>query len=194
MRQFSRINVLSVYVEPAFLDSAACSRIRRAMDAGVPEDAEVLDATFERREEIRRARSVDPDALVIGEVETRLEARRETIARFFGVEISDREGAGFLRYPPGGFYALHRDRAVAASWPGAARRRIAVVVFLNSSLERDASGEFRGGTLRLFLNEEALDVEPQQGLLVAFVADLLHEVTEVRDGTRDAIVDWFYGT
>jgi predicted 2-oxoglutarate/Fe(II)-dependent dioxygenase YbiX len=184
----------SVYVEPAFLDRAACSRIRRAMDAGVPEEAEVLGVTVERREEVRRARSIEPDALVIAEVEARLEARRETIARFFGVEFGEREGAGFLRYPPGGFYTLHRDRAVTASWPGAARRAVAIIVFLNSSLDRDASGEFRGGTLRLLANEEALDIEPQQGLLVAFAADLPHEVTEVREGTRDAIVDWFYGT
>ena len=38
-----------------------------------------------------------------------------------------------------------------------------------------------------------MSVVPQAGLLVAFSADVLHEVTEVRAGTRDTIVDWFYG-
>ena len=27
---------------------------------------------------------------------------------------------------------------------------------------------------------------------MAFPADVLHEVTEVRGGTRDTVVDWFY--
>ena len=185
--------MIPVYFVPAFLDAGDCSRIRHAMDAGTPEGAEVLDAEFERRDEVRRAFSIDPDVQVIRDVEARLEAARGAIARFFRVDLAEREGTGFLRYPPGGFYAPHRDRAVAASWPGAARRAVAIVVFLNGSLDRESSGEFRGGTLRLYSGEESVDVEPQQGLLVAFAADLLHEVTEVREGTRDAVVDWFYG-
>jgi len=164
------------------------------MDVGVVDPAAVLDGTIEPRDEVRRASSIEPDASVIRHVEQHLEARRETIARFFGVELSDREGAGFLRYATGGFYAPHRDRVADASWPGAIRRTVAVVIFLNSSLDGEPKGDFRGGTLRLFEHGRVVDVQPRQGLLVAFSADLLHEVTEVQDGTRDAIVDWFYGT
>jgi predicted 2-oxoglutarate/Fe(II)-dependent dioxygenase YbiX len=40
--------------------------------------------------------------------------------------------------------------------------------------------------------DSPIDVHPLEGLLVAFSADVLHEVTVVRGGTRDAIVDWFY--
>ena len=69
-----------------------------------------------------------------------------------------------------------------ASWPEAARRSVAVVLFLN--------GDFEGGLLRLFAGE-TIEIAPQAGLLVAFPADLLHEVTVV-SGTRDAVVDWFY--
>ena len=54
------------------------------------------------------------------------------------------------------------------------------------------SGDFDGGMLRLYVDEEPLDVRPEEGLLVAFPADVLHEVTVVRAGTRDAVVDWFY--
>jgi len=35
-------------------------------------------------------------------------------------------------------------------------------------------------------------VIPRRGLLVAFPSSTPHEVTPVVDGTRDAVVDWFY--
>ena len=47
--------------------------------------------------------------------------------------------------------------------------------------------------LRLYPDEgEPIDVEPVEGLLVAFPATMLHEVTRVGDAVRDAVVDWFY--
>jgi predicted 2-oxoglutarate/Fe(II)-dependent dioxygenase YbiX len=182
--------VLAPYIDPDFLARDTCLRIRQAMDAGQPESAEVLHDTIEHRDEVRRASYVEVDAVVLHDVEARLDARRSDIGAFFGIALSAREGAGFVRYPDGGFYRPHRDRANVPSWPEAARRRIAVVVFLNSSRESDPHGGFAGGVLRLLEGEARL--APKAGMLVAFPADVLHEVTMVRDGTRDAIVDWFY--
>jgi predicted 2-oxoglutarate/Fe(II)-dependent dioxygenase YbiX len=181
----------AVYRDPAFLSGDDCARIRQAMDDGVEEAAEVLDAQIERRDRVRRAASIDIDERIRTDVEGRLDAARAVIASFHGVRLGPREGAGFIRYPDGGFYRPHRDRAAAPAWPDAARRRIAVVVFLNSSSGRPAAG-FSGGTLRLFVDASPVDVHPQTGLLVAFPADALHEVTAVCGGPRDAIVDWFY--
>ena len=162
------------------------------MDAGEVEQAEILDGTIEARAGVRRAWSIEPEAAIIHDVEQRLDSRRTTIARFFHLDLSEREGAGFVRYPDGGFYAAHRDRAADLSWPDAARRAVAVVVFLNGSTDGGLPGEFGGGTLRLLAGDEAVDIQPRPGLLVAFPADVLHEVTIVRDGVRDTIVDWFY--
>jgi predicted 2-oxoglutarate/Fe(II)-dependent dioxygenase YbiX len=187
-----RVAVQAVYRDPAFLVPDSCERIRRAMDAGIAESAEVLEGQIERRDAVRLAASIEIDDLVRADVETRLDAVREAIATFHGVQLGPREGAGFIRYPDGGFYRSHRDRASVASWPEAARRRIAVVVFLNSSKEGGADG-FAGGILRLFVDASAIEIPPSAGLLVAFPADALHEVTAVRGGTRDAVVDWFYG-
>ena len=174
--------VLGPYLEPAFLDIETCRRIRRAMDAGTADDAEIIAGAFERRDAVRRATSIEIDDAIVRDVEARLDARRQAIAAFYGVEISEREGPGFIRYAEGGFYAPHRDRAEGSSWPGAARRRIALVAFLN-----DATG-----TLRLFVGDAPVDVLPREGLLAAFPADVLHEVTVVRGGVRDVVVDWFY--
>ena len=60
-----------------------------------------------------------------------------------------------------------------------------MVVFLNDG--------FTGGTLNLLDGSSARAIVPQEGTLVAFSADTLHEVAPVVDGTRDTVVDWFYG-
>lgn len=161
------------------------------MDAGRAESAEVLHDTIDEQDAVRRAHYVDVAPSVLADVESRLDAERAAIAAHFALPLTGREGAGFVRYPDGGFYRPHRDRADVPSWPDAIRRRIAVVLFLNGSRDIDPGGDFDGGILRL-LEGHAIDLVPQQGTLVAFRADLLHEVTVVRGGRRDAIVDWFY--
>lgn len=159
------------------------------MDRGIPEPAEILASGPPSAEpalpnpEIRRAVSIEIDPGTLEDVERRLDAQREAIAAFFEVRLDGREGAGFLRYEAGGFYRPHRDRADAASWQGASRRRVALVIFLND--------DFAGGTLRL-LDDESIDVVPRAGTLVAFPATALHEVLPVVSGTRDVVVDWFY--
>ena len=152
------------------------------MDAGAVEPAEVLAGAIAVDAQIRRAETIDVDPATITDIERRLDACRDEIARFFGRTLSAREGVNFLRYQAGGVYLPHVDRAVDQSWPDAARRQIAVVVFLNDG--------FAGGELHIV--DARQTVVPQEGLLVAFDAGLLHEVEPVRQGTRDVVVDWFY--
>lgn len=165
-----------------FLDDATCRAVREGMDRGEIEPAEVLAGESAIAGEVRRAASVEVGPATRALVERRLDEQCDALAAYFGVELAGREGSGFLRYGNGDFYRPHRDRADVASWPGAARRLLTVVVFLNA-------GGFTGGVLRV--GDDA--VVPAAGLLVAFPADALHEVTTVRGGVRDAVVDWFLG-
>ena len=174
-----------MFTEPDFLSADDCHRVRAAMDRARPEPGEVLGDTVAHRDDVRRVTVLEVDDATIAFVERRLDARRTVIAAFFDLPLTAREGCGLLRYAAGGFYAPHRDRGDVPAWPGAARRRLALVVFLND--------DFTGGRLRLFVDEpEPVVIVPRQGLLVAFPADALHEVSPVEDGIRDAVVDWFY--
>ena len=105
-----------------FFDLATCRAVRGGMDAGVVEPAEVLDDDIEAQDDVRRAASIDVDARILDEVERRLDEARGRVGEFFALPLTGREGAGFLRYGPGGFYRPHRDRAIAGAWPGAAHR------------------------------------------------------------------------
>jgi predicted 2-oxoglutarate/Fe(II)-dependent dioxygenase YbiX len=165
-----------------FLDAATCRRIRGVMDAGAVEPAEILDEGIALDEDVRRAKNIEIDDATRVAIERQIERRRDEIGRFFGVPLTAREGVNFLRYAAGDFYLPHVDRAFIESWPDAAQRQVAIVVFLNS--------DFTGGELALI--DARVDVIPREGLLVAFDAGMLHEVLPVREGTRDVIVDWFY--
>jgi SM-20-related protein len=175
-----------------FLGPEECVAVRRAMDLGAAEQAEVLAQGVQRRVRVRNAALVEPASAVIEQIEARLDSSRHRVAKPLGIGAGAREGAGFIRYPEGGFYRPHRDRGDDPEWADAARRAIALVVFLNSSREASPDGGFVGGVLRLFGPDDTVDVLPEAGTLVAFPADVLHEVTEVRGGTRDTVVDWFY--
>jgi len=158
------------------------------MDVGAVEPAEVLKNGPALDREARRASMIEVDPATLAAVEARLDAARDGLSARCGVPLGGREGAGFTRYPQGGFYRPHRDRAHDADWPGAAERRLAVVVFLNA--------DFQGGELVIYPESPGDDtpirITPCAGTLVALDAELLHEVRPVAGGARDVIVDWFY--
>ena len=199
-RAIVRGQLMDVLTLAGVLDADQCRRIRAAMAAGACEPAQTLNdrehALGQADEDGRRAIDVDVSDDVIAFVESCLDAQRAAIAAFFDATLSGREGVGFLRYDAGGFYGPHVDCADMLTWPDAARRAITIVLFLNSSRDADASGDFSGGWLRLFPNgmtEPHVDIIPTAGMLAAFPSCTPHEVTRVTDGRRDAVVDWFYG-
>jgi predicted 2-oxoglutarate/Fe(II)-dependent dioxygenase YbiX len=183
------------FLADGFLLDDECLACVWAMDAGVREESEVLGSDVEPRFDIRRAETIDVERAVLALVEERLDRYRDRVARHFGLSLTAREGAGFVRYLPGGFYRPHVDWTDSAAWPDAARRQVAAVVFLGSSTDGDEAGCFDGGTLRLYVEGAAsapVDVVPRRGMMAAFPATMLHEVTVVQRGVRDAIVDWYY--
>jgi predicted 2-oxoglutarate/Fe(II)-dependent dioxygenase YbiX len=182
-----------IFTAADVMDAAACRRVREAMDAGTPEEAEVLADGFDVQRDVRRAAQIDiPDAL-LAMVEATLDDLRIPIASFYDLRLEAREGVSLLRYEPGGFYKRHVDRAYVPEWPLTERRQITLVLFLASSRDADPSGGFAGGLLRLYPDDrDPIAITPKQGMVVAFSASMPHEVTPVTSGRRDTIVDWFY--
>ncbi len=114
------------------------------MDRGAADPAEILEDAIEHQDHVRRTLSIEVTPATVRLVEDAIEALGRIWRRGSGLPLGPREGAGFLRYLPGGFYRPHRDRGDLPSWPGAARRQLAVVVFLNTRQSRRATP--RGST------------------------------------------------
>ena len=163
------------------------------MDRGAADPAEILEDSIEHHEHVRRTLSIDPGHDAVTRVERTLEEARSRLEGMSGMTLGPREGPGFLRYLPGGFYKPHQDRGDLPSWPGAARRQLSIVVFLSTAKDAGDPESFTGGVLRLYPDGGgAVAIVPVEGTLVAFPATTLHEVTRVGDAVRDAVVDWFY--
>lgn len=182
-----------VFIEHGFVDSADCARLRAAIEEGRAEAAEILEAGVRVDEAVRRAEVIDIDPRMLATVEARFDEIRDRIAARFGITLVSREGTGFLRYRTGGRYLPHRDRGEVEGWPGASQRQVALVLFLNSSRASDPAAAFAGGALTLYgPGDQHLEIAPREGTLVAFPADILHEVQPVTAGVRDVAIDWFY--
>ncbi|MBF0352247.1 MAG: 2OG-Fe(II) oxygenase [SAR324 cluster bacterium] len=88
----------------------------------------------------------------------------------------------FAIYPPGAFYARHRDRFADND-----QRTISCVLYLNETW----SGE-DGGTLRIHADEKHfVDVPPEAGTCAIFRSDtILHEVLPA-NRQRFSVTNWF---
>lgn len=163
------------------------------MDRGIDDPAQIVGREIATHDRVRRTRSIEIETAVQDWFERRLDAITADLEAL-GIPLGAREGTGFLRYPPGGFYRAHRDRGKVDGWPDAARRAVSVVAFLNDASMTGTPGAFAGGELWLHAEGSAVSVRvvPETGLLVAFPSIRLHEVLPIRAGVRDAAVDWFY--
>ena len=208
---------LGLFIRDAFLDRDLRARLLAIMraDAGAPatvmsnHQGEMLNPAIRRAWEIALPTELH-EALI-----ARIEALRPALEAAFAMPLGASEGWSALRYPPGAFYRPHRDRsevgkpeglppqeAVGASAKAegvdpdpSSRRAVSVVVFVNDP--GDPAAPYDGGSLRFYellddprAVDVGLDLTPEAGMLVAFRASQLHEVTPVGAGERYSLVTW----
>jgi len=114
-----------------------------------------------------------------------LASLRERINAALYLGLWDYE-AHYAIYPPGAFYARHRDRFADDS-PDNASRIVSFVIYLNEGWRSED-----GGALRLHLGASAYrDVLPESGTLACFLAERFEH--EVLPATRQrlAVTGWF---
>ncbi len=191
------LSLLGLFVRSQFLTLEECSRLRHAMLSAPARPAEVYDKGSNSAvdEVVRRALTVDLPVRTCEAVERALDDVRGELARHFSVALAEREPPHYLVYGPGAFFTPHRDRQRPPH--ESSNRQVSVVVFLSAPRSLAADG-YTGGDLNFYgLIDDprwegvglGCDVEP--GLLLAFRADTLHEVTPVTAGQRCTIVTWF---
>ena len=187
---------LGLFVRPGFLGPEASAMLREAVRAApaAPAIVRTNEGTYDVD---RSTRSTDwaemaPEAVEL--VDGRLEAVMPALAKHYGVQLSGIQPLQFLVYREGDFFERHRDRGEGGF---SQARRIAAVIFLNGEGD-PAAGAFMGGALTLYglfdqPDAETLGfpIEAEEGLLVTFPAELVHEVRPVEAGERYTIVTWF---
>jgi predicted 2-oxoglutarate/Fe(II)-dependent dioxygenase YbiX len=193
-------NDFGLFLRRQFIDPEMCARIieevRTAPTTRAPVYIEGAAGTI--HENVRKTTSLHPSDRTIAWVRERLFQQIPALNQHFKIDLTDCESPQFLVYRPGDFFVRHRDgNSEQLEFDHLRVRRISIVIFLNDASAVLTPGTFRGGAL-LFCREGNAEVEPlafplwgETGLLVAFAAETLHEVTPVTDGERFTIINFF---
>ena len=149
-------------------------------------------------ENVRKTTSLHPSDETITWVHERLFQQIPALNEHFKLDLTDCERPQFLVYRAGDFFVRHQDgNSEQLEFDHLRVRKISIVVFLNDASGEPEPGTFCGGAL-LFCQEGDAETEPvtfplwgETGLLVAFAAETLHEVTPVTGGERFTIINFF---
>lgn len=184
-----------------FLDPEVCAAIRSEARSSPSNPAPVyIEGSSEPvHENVRKTTSFHPSEETVFYVEQLLLQQVLPLAEHFNLSLTDCERPQFLFYRQGGFFIRHQDgNTEQLEFDHLRIRKISVVIFLNDSMAEPCAGNFCGGSLVFYGQPDGSQAEPpafhltgETGLLVAFPADTLHEVTPVTDGERFTIISWF---
>lgn len=181
-----------------FLDAEACARILAEVQQSPGFPARVyLEGSSEPNDNVRKTTSVRPTEETISFVQDRLIEQTSAIAKFFNITLAACERPQFLLYREGDFFVRHQDvDPDQDDYDHLKIRKISIVIFLNDGSTEVVKYSFGGGVLAFRSeggDQEALTYPliGEAGLLVAFRADVIHEVTPVTHGERLTVVSWF---
>jgi predicted 2-oxoglutarate/Fe(II)-dependent dioxygenase YbiX len=175
-----------LFLNRNFLDAESCANLLIEVDSSPTTQAPVYIEGTEGtiHENIRKTTSLHPSDETISRMWNLLFQQKPLLESHFGESLTDCERPQFLRYEKGDFFVRHQDgNTKQLDFDHLRVRRISIVVFLNDS--------FSGGALRFHDGATTFDLQGKAGLLVAFRAEVFHEVAPVMSGERFTMITWF---
>ena len=192
---------LDIFMIRDFLDPQACAGLMAEARSAptTPAPVYVEGSTELVHESVRKAASLHPSDETISRIQDHLLKQKRALEEYFGQNLTDCERPQFLRYREGDFFVRHQDgNAEQLEFDHLRIRRISIVVFLNDSSAELKADTFSGGSLNFYQKDGDSPAESsvfsllgEAGLLVAFTAETIHEVTPVTSGERFTIISWF---
>jgi len=177
-----------------FLDADACAHLKAELNLSPTTQAPVYIEGTEGtiHESIRKTTSLHPSAETFSEVHKRLLEQKSALETHFRLNLTDCEPPQFLRYEKGDFFVRHQDgNTKQLDFDHLRVRRISIVVFLNDFAIEPRANCYSGGLLNFYDQQGTYGLPGETGMLVAFSADTMHEVSPVTDGERFTIISWF---
>ena len=176
------------------MDADACANLKAELNESPTTQAPVYIEGTEGtiHESIRKTTSLHPSAETISAVHERLLAQQHGLETHFRLNLNDCEPPQFLRYEKGDFFVRHQDgNTHQLDFDHLRVRRISIVVFLNDFTAEPQESCYSGGLLNFYDDQSTYGLAGETGILVAFTADTLHEVSPVTNGERFTIISWF---
>ncbi len=189
---------LGVFVQPNFLDSETCARLRGELNDSSRTPSKVIKADGRPQVDLKQrpAKKITSSNSRIEWAGQRLVQVQPELEKHFSQPIRGFEPPQFLVYQEGDFHVPHLDKYSNPQEPSYVKSRLfTVVIFLNEERTSPKGASFGGGALNLYgILEEpqgkkfGLPLFSEEGLLVAFPISVVHEVTPITHGKRYCIV------
>jgi SM-20-related protein len=175
-----------LFLNRSFLDSETCAKLLIEVNSSPTTQAPVyIEGTAGTiHEDIRKTTSLHPSDETFSNLWNEVYQQKSLLESHFGESLTGCERPQFLRYKKGDFFVRHQDgNTKQLEFDHLRVRRISIVVFLNN--------DFSGGALKFSDSTKTFDLHGETGLLVAFRADVFHEVSPVISGERFTMITWF---
>ena len=186
MQEFDPAAHFGLFLNRSFLDAGTCANLLAEVNSSPTTQAPVYIEGTEGtiHENVRKTTSLHPSNETFSEMWNRVFEQKSLLEDHFGESLADCERPQFLRYNEGDFFVRHQDgNTKQLDFDHLRVRRISIVVFLND--------DFNGGALKFSDDSTTFDLHGETGLLLAFRADVFHEVCPVTTGERFTMITWF---
>lgn len=199
MTKYAIDNDFDVYRVKNFFDARMCRNLLGELRdcPTVPSKIYGQEASDSVNENIRKSDFLMPSRATVEIITKRLSNCREKVGEHFGLSLNECEEPQFLRYRVGDFFVAHQDGNTGMlRSEREQRRKVSIVIFVNSQTEIPQTDDYCGGSL-VFSDwhpsskREDLPVSGEAGMLIAFRSETTHEVIPVTRGERYSIVSWF---
>ncbi|MDE1977513.1 MAG: 2OG-Fe(II) oxygenase [Elusimicrobia bacterium] len=194
---------MGLFLAPNFLSPQECVRLRGEINSAPTRPTEAYSPTqVGPAPNSKFSSSLDHDIppASLASLQNRFLALIPRLEKHFNEKLALREPVGVRTYGPGGFLAAHTDcineRFLVNSLPGkkvpvSRLRKVSAVIYLSTEAHKPGPGRHCGGPLVFYglipgrkTRSLGLPLRAEAGLLIAFRADVGHEVRPVLAGTR----------
>jgi len=192
MSNFDLLAKFGVFVRPNFLEPALAHQVIASAEVAWVDWLGTLDddGVVRQMDEVSQLKLLHSPASIHTLINARLDAVRPQLEDFFKLSLGKPNTQKFISYRAGDFIRPHRDQ-LPETKPG----EITTIIFLNNEVEAPDGGGYVGGGLFLYgliqkegWQDYGFQIRGETGLLVAFPAHIIHEVTPVIEGTRFSFV------
>ena len=187
-----------LFLKEDFLSPQQCDALRDEMTAGQQFDAalerpNVADAVVDPYTRKTRLAKMSKESR--HKVHDAVTSLLPALSAHFNVALTGTQPTSYLVYREGDFFKRHVDVSKTKDREES-RRKVSIVVFLNDQSEVPADGTYAGGALVFYrlqpppFDKLAHPLAGKRGTLVAFRAEVQHEVLPVTRGFRYTAVGW----
>lgn len=199
---------MGLFFQRNFLESEFCDEIKEELKTASADPQLVgqgvvwmmVKSTHTVNQDLKKVKETQTlSSATVSRVRERLLKIMPKVSEHFSIELKDCQQPKFSLYQEGDFYTRHIDVFGGEEVPQIiTSRKVSTIIFLNDETLEPMEANYCGGNLTFYglignsaFGNFGLPLIGERGMLVAFLPNIIHEVTPITWGERFVVVNWF---